>query len=170
MLKNREGVNQFLFDGGAEIFDAFLSGTEESEWEKARRLCTAEIAGRFREVKYYKDDLEREISLRLSKETQHFWMKNTETKKNGARLWEEDRLLPIMQIGESLGHTCLSYRDGKYKKYLLSCFDANKKSCMFPTMGSLSFGQCSGLRKGHSPESHKIPKAISRILTLIGKF
>lgn len=148
LLKNREGVNQFLFDGGAEIFAAFLSGTEESEWEKARRLCTAEITGRFREVKYYKDDLEREISLRLSKETQHFWMRNTETKKNGARLWEEDRLLPIMQIGESLGHTCLSYRDGKYKKCLLSCFDANKKVLYVSYDGQLVFRAMIRLTKG----------------------
>ncbi len=148
LLKNREGMKQFLFDGGAEIFAAFLSGTEESEWEKARRLCTAEIAGRFREVKYYKDDLEREISLHLSKETKQLWMKNTETKKSGVRLWEEDRLLPVMQIGESLGHTCLSYRDGRYKKCLLSCFDANKKVLYVSCDGQLVFRAMIRLTKG----------------------
>ena len=127
LLKNREGLKRFLCEGGAEIFSAFLSGALDTEKEKARRLCTAEIAGRFWEVKYYKNDLEREIALELPKEAQQLWMKNMEMKKKQMRLWEEDRLLPVMQIGEVLGHTCLSYRDGEYKSCLLSCFDANKK-------------------------------------------
>lgn len=81
LRKNREGVKQFLYDGGSEIFYAFLSGMDENEWEKARRLCAAEIAGRFRELKYYKNDLEREIALRISKEVQKHWTENMETKK-----------------------------------------------------------------------------------------
>ncbi len=61
---------------------------------------------------------------------------------------EEDRLLPIMQIGESLGHTCLSYRDGKYKKCLLSCFDANKKVLYVSYDGQLVFRAMIRLTKG----------------------
>lgn len=52
---------------------------------------------------------------------------NLVTKNGNVKLWEEDRLLPVMQIGELVGHTCLSYRDGGYKECLLSAFDANKK-------------------------------------------
>ena len=148
LRKNREGVKQFLYDGGSEIFYAFLSGMDEKEWEKARRLCAAEIAGRFRELKYYKNDLEREIALRTSEKVQKHWMENMETKKGAFRLWEEDRLLPVMQIGEVLGHTCLSYQSGIYKKCLLSCFDANKK-VVFVSVGSrLVFRAMVRLTKG----------------------
>lgn len=148
LLKNREGFMRFLCEGGAEIFHAFLSGALESEREKAKRLCAAEIAGRFREVKYYKNDLEREIALRLPAETQQAWMKNMEMKRKPMKLWEEERLLPIMQIGEVLGHTCLSYRDGKYKSCLLSCFDANKKVVYLSMEGTLVFRAIIRLTKG----------------------
>ena len=148
LFKNREGFMRFLCEGGAEIFSAFLSGVLDSEREKARRLCVAEIAGRFREVKYYKNDLEREIALRLPEEVQQLWMKNMEMKKKPMRLWEEDRLLPIMQIGEVLGQTCLSYRDGKYKSCLLSCFDANKKVVYLSVEGTLVFRAIIRLTKG----------------------
>lgn len=76
--KNREGLMRFLCNGGAEIFRAFLSGDLEAKKEKTRRLCVAEIAGRFREVKYYKDDLEREIALQVPEDVQQLWMKNME--------------------------------------------------------------------------------------------
>ncbi|MCI9491387.1 MAG: hypothetical protein HFG97_15610 [Dorea sp.] len=148
LLKNREGFMRFLCEGGAEIFYAFLSGVLDTEREKARRLCTAEIAGRFREVKYYKNDLEREIALRLPEEVQQLWMKNMEVKKKPMKLWEEDRLLPVMQIGEVLGHTCLSYRDGEYKSCLLSCFDANKKVLFLSFDGVLGFRAIIRLTKG----------------------
>lgn len=148
LRKNREGVRQFLYDGGSEIFYAFLSGMDENEWEKARRLCVAEIAGRFRELKYYKNDLEREIALRISGDVQKHWMENMEAKKGDFRLWEEDRLLPVMQIGEVLGHTCLSYQSGIYKKCLLSCFDANKKVAFVSVGGRLVFRAMVRLTKG----------------------
>ena len=148
LLKNREGFMRFLCEGGAEIFHAFLSGALGLEREKAKRLCAAEIAGRFREVKYHKNDLEREIALHLSAETQQVWMKNMEMKKKPMRLWEEDRLLPVMQIGEVLGHTCLSYRDGEYKSCLLSCFDANKKVVFLSIEGTLVFRAIIRLTKG----------------------
>lgn len=146
--KNREGLMRFLCNGGAEIFRAFLSGDLEAKKEKTRRLCVAEIAGRFREVKYYKDDLEREIALQVPEDVQQLWMKNMEMKKKQMRLWEEDRLLPVMQIGEVIGHTCLSYRDGGYKRCLLSCFDANKKVLYLSADGTLTFRAIIRLTKG----------------------
>lgn len=75
-------------------------------------------------------------------------MKNMEVKRKPMKLWEEDRLLPIMQIGEALGHTCLSYRDGKYKSCLLSCFDANKKVIYLSMEGTLVFRAIIRLTKG----------------------
>ena len=99
-------------------------------------------------MKYYKNDLEREITLELPEEIQQFWRKNTEAKKGKVRLWEEDRLLPVMQIGESLGKTCISYRNGLYKACLLSCFDANKKVLYGSYNGQFAFRAIIRLTKG----------------------
>lgn len=124
--ENQKGVRKFLYQGGAEIIGLFLQNSE-GEKEKIRRLCLAEIADRFYDVKYHEGDLEHEIALEISKENEVAWRENLVTKNGNAKLWEEDRLLPVMQIGELVGHTCLSYRDGGYKECLLSAFDANKK-------------------------------------------
>ena len=148
LRENQEGLKNFLYEGGSEIFYAFLSDVEEADKEKARRLCAAEIAGRFLDVKYYKNDLKREITLELPEEIQQFWRKNTEAKKGKVRLWEEDRLLPVMQIGESLGKTCISYRNGLYKACLLSCFDANKKVLYGSYNGQFAFRAIIRLTKG----------------------
>lgn len=61
--ENQKGVREFLYQGGAEIISLFLRDSDEDA-EKIRRLCMAEIAGRFYDVKYHKGDLEREISLK----------------------------------------------------------------------------------------------------------
>lgn len=124
--ENQKGVRKFLYQGGAEIIGLFLQNSE-GEKEKIRRLCLAEIADRFYDVKYHEGDLEHEIALEISKENEVAWRENLVTKNGNVKLWEEDRLLPVMQIGELVGHTCLSYRDGGYKECLLSAFDANKK-------------------------------------------
>lgn len=145
--ENQKGVHEFLCQGGAEIIQLFI-GNSERDVEKVRRLCQAEIAGRFYDVKYHKGDLEREIELELSEETQEAWQKNSVIKNGKAKLWEEDRLLPVMQIGELVGHTCLSYRDGKYKECLLSAFDANKKVLCLALNDQLVFRAFIRLTKG----------------------
>ena len=51
--------------------------------------------------------------------------------------WEEDRFLPVMQIGELPDKTCLSYKTGMYRKCLLSCFDSNKKIIYISYQGKI---------------------------------
>ncbi len=145
--ENQKGVREFLYQGGAEIISLFLRDSDEDA-EKIRRLCMAEIAGRFYDVKYHKGDLEREISLKVPDEIEEIWKKNLSMKEGNAQLWEEDRLLPVMQIGELVGRTCLSYRNGRYKECLLSAFDANKKVLYFALNGQLVFRAFIRLTKG----------------------
>lgn len=54
-------------------------------------------------------------------------MENIQEENGRLRVWEEDGLLPVMQMGQVPEHTCLSYVDGVYKRCLLACHDANKK-------------------------------------------
>ena len=145
--ENQKGVQKFLYQGGAEIIGLFLQNSE-GENEKIRRLCLAEIADRFYDVKYHEGDLEHEIALEISEENEESWRKNLVTKNGNAKLWEEDRLLPVMQIGELVGHTCLSYRDGGYKECLLSAFDANKKVLYLSLNDQLVFRAFIRLTKG----------------------
>lgn len=87
----------------------------------------AELLGRFREVKYHDNDLEKELSWHIPLPVQQIWQESMDKKQGHFHLWEEDRFLPVMQIGEVPESTCLSYKNGMYKKCLLATFDSNKK-------------------------------------------
>ena len=146
--ENASGIREFLLEGGGEIMYEFCKD-QYSKREEAKRLLQAEILGRFHEVKYFGNDLEREISFPITEYMKQTWMENSMLlMKDGIEAREEDRLIPVMQIGEILGHTCLSYIDGKYKECLLSSFDANKKILFLSIDGTIVFRAIIRLTKG----------------------
>lgn len=150
--KNEESIKEFLYENGAEIMYTFLRQRPEKR-EEIRRILMAELMGRFYEVKYFKDDLEREIDYPVSETAKKIWQENESATGNGIRLWEEDRLLPVMQIGEVPTYTCLSYRSGAYNECLLSCFDSNKKVMQASVGGKISFRAILRLTKGSFQKS-----------------
>ena len=90
-----------------------------------------------------------EIGYPVSEQQKEIWMRNERKALcDGMELWEEDRLLPVMQIGELPEKTCLSYRNGAYKSCLLSCFDANKKVLFASRHGRMIFRAILRLTKG----------------------
>lgn len=121
-----ERIRQFVYDGDAEIVREFCMDNSQ-KWEAVRRLLCAELMGEFTKLKYHEADLEREIAYPVSEETESVWKENLMRSIGDLKLWEEDRFIPVFQIGEIPTHTCLSYRNGVYRSCLLSCFDSNKK-------------------------------------------
>ena len=65
------------------------------------------------------------------------WAENLQLQRKEWKIWEEDRFLPVMQIGELPDKTCLSYKTGMYRKCLLSCFDSNKKIIYISYQGKI---------------------------------
>lgn len=124
VLENQQNIRDFLAQGGSEILYQFY---ETERKEPLRRLLAAEFMGKFKELKYHDSDLEKEIAFPVSESLIKTWEENLQIQKKEWKIWEEDRFLPVMQIGEIPEETCLSYRTGRYRKCLLSCFDSNKK-------------------------------------------
>lgn len=124
VLENQENIRSFLEQGGSEILYKFY---ETDRKEPLRRLLAAEFMGKFKELKYHDSDLEKELSFPVSKSLIKTWAENLQMQRKEWKIWEEDRFLPVMQIGEIPEETCLSYRTGMYRGCLLSCFDSNKK-------------------------------------------
>lgn len=150
----KENILRFLYEGGAEVIHAFLLEQPDKK-EEIRRILMAELMGRFSELKYHKGDLQKEIDFPVTKTISQIWMENRESSENGIRIWEEDRMLPTMRIGEVPTSTCLSYRDGIHSECLLSCFDSNKKVMQASTDGKIVFRAIVRLTKGcfvHIPE------------------
>lgn len=145
--KYKENVLQFLYEGGSEILFAFCQN-ENGKNEEIRRLLIAELMGKFMELKYHEDDLEREIAYPITPEIKQAWMENLNLSRDCYHVWEEDRLLPVMQIGEIPTETCISYRNGYQSECLLSCFDSNKKVIFLEKDGDIVFRAILRLTKG----------------------
>lgn len=140
-----------LENGEAEIVRQFCMETTH-KLETVRRLLTAELMGEFEKLKYHEDDLEREIAYPVPVEVEDAWKDNLSRSVDDCRIWEEDRFIPVLQIGEIPIHTCISYRGGVNKECLLSCFDANKKVIYLEKNGRIVFRALIRLTKGSVTE------------------
>lgn len=145
--ENEERIRNFIFDDGAYIMWTYLEQMQQKA-EELRRLVYAELAGRFREVKYFGNDLEKELDYPVSDFEENVWMENLWEEQNELRVWEEDGLLPVMRIGEVPYHTCLSYKNGMYKDCLLACHDSNKKILYLSLKGKIVLRAAIRLTKG----------------------
>ena len=144
---NAARIGNFLFVGGAEIMETFLE-RQPSKIEEIRRLVTAELLGKFDELKYPSGDLMREIDFEVSEEAEKEWKKDRTFTRGNLVLKEETGLLPVMQIGETPSYSCLSYRSGLNSDCLLSCFDSNKKFLFIRKNGKVVFRAMIRLTKG----------------------
>ena len=144
---NAARIGNFLFVGGAEIMETFLE-RQPSKIEEIRRLVTAELLGKFDELKYPSGDLMREIDFEVSEEAEKEWKKDRTFTRGNLVLKEETGLLPVMQIGEIPSYSCLSYRSGLNSDCLLSCFDSNKKFFFIRKNGQVVFRTMIRLTKG----------------------
>ncbi|MDO5337153.1 MAG: hypothetical protein Q4E89_06795 [Eubacteriales bacterium] len=138
-------IRQFVCRGEANIVYQLCE-------DMNHRLVTAELMGAFEKLKYHEGDLEKEIAFPVSEGQENLWKQNLEKREHGCRLWEEDRFIPVLQIGEIPMETCISYRGGVNKNCLLSCFDANKKVIYFETDGKIVFRALIRLTKGSVKE------------------
>lgn len=145
--KYENRIRQFVCQGEAYIVYQ-LCENMHNKLDIVRRLMTAELMGAFDKLKYHEGDLEREIAFPVSGQQECLWKENMEKREKGCRLWEEDRFIPVLQIGEIPMETCISYRDGANKNCLLSCFDANKKVIYFEKDGKIVFRALIRLTKG----------------------
>ena len=95
--------------------------------EAFRRIILAELMGEFKTLKYYPNDLNREISFPTTKQQQLLWQTNTAMETYGILVEEVDDYYSTLRLGRLPYSTCLSYVDGQYRECLLSSFDSNKK-------------------------------------------
>lgn len=122
---NRSHILPFLFQEGASIAMSYESCQRNPEG--FRRIIRAQLMGQYKTLKYFHDDLDREISRPISETQKQHWMENSSLEQDGFEVSERDDFFTIMRIGEVPQHTCLNYKDGTYRECLLACFDSNKK-------------------------------------------
>ena len=128
LSQNQGRVVEFLCQNGAEIAHTYFTNVSGNHRDALKLIVKAELMGEFGKLKYYADDLRKELDYPITDMQKSVWMANTDTSNNDEiDVKECDDFFNTMLLGTVPQRTCLSYADGQYKECLLSSFDSNKK-------------------------------------------
>ena len=147
VAENKSNIQKFIYEGGAEIMTSFLNRQPKKK-EEIRRIVNAELLGKFMELKYHGGDLGREIAFPIKRDTEEIWKEKLLRVDCGWEIWEEDSLLPVMQIGEVPLRSCISYRNGPIVIVCYPVLMQIKKLYLSNTMVKIVFRAILRLTKG----------------------
>lgn len=124
-----DNIYQFWLHDGVSIYFTYKQKNKDKLLRSNLKLIVkAELAGKLKELKYYGDDLEKEIVYYdISKESKEAWIADTEFTQDDVTIKECDDFISIFELGVTPVKTCLHYEKGSYSHCLLSNFDSNKK-------------------------------------------
>lgn len=151
VAENRKRVTEFLLKGGgamaAQVYQ-YMETQGEEKSEALRRIVKAELMGQFYKLKYFTDDLKRELQYPIRKEQEDAWRRNLSITDGRMTAEEVDDFYHTIQLGELPRTTCLSYRNGSQRDCLLAAFDSNKKMILIHYNGKVAARACIRLTKG----------------------
>lgn len=146
----REPVTNFLLRGGSAMVRSlygYLQGNDKAI-EALRRIVQAELMGQFYALKYFADDLQREIRYPISEVQETAWKRNLTLERGPFSAEEADDFYFTMQLGELPHSTCLSCWTGSQRDCLLAAFDSNKKMILIRKGEDIVARACIRLTKG----------------------
>lgn len=123
----QESILQFLVRNGADMAMTYLTCLNEQQRVSFLRVVKGELMGKLEELKYFKGDLQKELSLPLNDRVMTCWRDNSTATHGSLCVRENDDFFSTMLLGTQPRRTCLSYVDGQYSPCLLAGFDTNKK-------------------------------------------
>lgn len=147
---NKDALQYFVINGGANMVNCLIKITDKSQHQKYKKIVKAILMDKFYLLKYNNMDLEKEITLSLSKQQKELWMQNSILTKKDYSFSEKDDFYTTIALGQLPKHSCLSYIDGTYAECLLSCFDSNKKIIIIEKNGIIIGRAIIRLTKGCS--------------------
>ena len=148
--QHREPVTNFLLRGGSAMVRAlygYLQGDDKAI-EALRRIVQAELMGQFYALKYFADDLQREIRYPISEVQEAAWKRNLTLERGSFSAEEADDFYFTMRLGELPHSTCLSCWTGSQRDCLLAAYDSNKKMILIRKGEDIVARACIRLTKG----------------------
>ena len=148
--QHREPVTNFLLRGGSAMVRSlygYLQGNDKAI-EALRRIVQAELMGQFYALKYFADDLQREIRYPISEVQEAAWKRNLTLERGSFSAEEADDFYFTMRLGELPHSTCLSCWTGNLRDCLLAAFDSNKKMILIRKGEDIVARACIRLTKG----------------------
>ena len=130
-----------------ECVSEYLQGNDKAI-EALRRIVQAELMGQFYALKYFADDLQREIRYPISEVQEAAWKRNLTLERGPFSAEEADDFYFTMRLGELPHSTCLSCWTGSQRDCLLAAFDSNKKMILIRKGEDIVARACIRLTKG----------------------
>ena len=158
VAQHQKNILDFLLRGGSAmvrpLYD-YLNKEGTKGQEALRRVVQAEVMGQFYKLKYFTDDLRRELQYPIDTNQEEIWKQNTCMKRGRLAAEEIDDFYHTIQIGELPYPTCLSYLSGGYRECVLAAFDSNKKMILVYKDGCVVARACIRLTKGSFQQPQK---------------
>ena len=148
--QHKEPITNFLLHGGSAMAHSlygYLQGNDKAI-EALRRIVQAELMGQFYTLKYFTDDLQREIRYPISEAQETAWKHNLTLERGPFFAEEADDFYRTMRLGELPHSTCLSCWTGSQRECLLAAFDSNKKMILIRKGEDVVARACIRLTKG----------------------
>ena len=130
-----------------DVYKRQLQGNDKAI-EALRRIVQAELMGQFYALKYFADDLQREIRYPISEVQEAAWKRNLTLERGPFSAEEADDFYFTMRLGELPHSTCLSCWTGSQRDCLLAAFDSNKKMILIRKGEDIVARACIRLTKG----------------------
>lgn len=156
VLQNERHIKKFLLAEGAEMTRIYYEYTPQKE--AFRRIVQAELMGKFKELKYFGDDLEKEISHPINAAQRENWKLNREMRRKEFEVREVDDFYTTLKVGLLPHRTCLSYKDGMHRDCVLAGYDSNKKILIAKKHGKIIGRAIIRLTKGRFHDSNHEPE------------
>ena len=157
--QNHSHIIDFLLQGGSALvwpLYQYLQDMDNQYCEALRRIVMAELMGQFYRLKYFADDLNRELRYSISEGKKKRWEENRSLNRNGFSAEEVDDFYHTIQIGELPRWTCLSYKTGSQRDCLMAAFDSNKKIVLIKRGETIVGRACLRLTKGAFQQPEKL--------------
>lgn len=160
--ENSKTIKEFLLCNGAELALNYYRQCENNRQRYSYKLIIkAQLMGEFYKLKYFTDDLQKEIDKNLTESQVENWTKNTKINTTTIEVGEYDDFYSTMILGEEPQRTCLSYKNGMYNRCLLACFDSNKKIIYAKINGKIVARAMIRLTKGMYERGTNIQTSLS---------
>ena len=126
--------------------------------EAFRRILLAELMGKFQQVKYFEEDLKKEIEYSINHSQKEVWKENLKICTKEMEIIESDDFYSTLKIGTLPYETCLAYKNGMHRDCVLAGYDSNKKILLAKKGGFVVGRAVIRLTKGSclSPEDRGI--------------
>lgn len=135
--EHRDNIIAFLSSEEYNLVNSYYSNPYSGVKQKTGIMLIGKsiIANKYKDLKFVKEDIKKEISIDISDEAFNVWKRTDTLSRNSYTVQDSSDFKCIMKMGEIPVRSCMNYINGMYSNCLLSNFDTAKKMILIHKNG-----------------------------------